>query len=163
MKYGLLNVEWEEIGADEAVSLARAVGEAGAVHQVADRYKAHAKEAVQLEKALEKLDKALSSQEEAWRKGTACLAEYDGDGFVDEVCLLYTSTSVTKPMSTPTNRPAITAMAARRFPKKVWLKTRAAMITSAVALYSPVFNALCGSAPLPARMISCLLYTTRCV
>lgn len=85
MKYGLLNVEWEEIGADEAVSLARAVGEAGAVHQVADRYKAHAKEAVQLEKALEKLDKALSSQEEAWRKGTACLAEYDGDGFVDEV------------------------------------------------------------------------------
>lgn len=85
MKYGLLNVEWEELGAEEVASLARAVGEAGAVHRVADRYKAHAKEAVQLEKALEKLNKALSLQAEAWSKGGACLAEYDGDGFVDEV------------------------------------------------------------------------------
>lgn len=85
MKYGLLNVEWEEIGAGEAASLARAVGEAGTVHQVADCYKAHTKEAVQLEKALENLNKALSAQAEAWKKGDECLTECDGDGFVDEV------------------------------------------------------------------------------
>ena len=50
------------------------------------------------------------------------------------------------PIRTPTKSPAITVKAARKLSKKVRLNTRALITTRAVALYSPVFKALCGSA-----------------
>ena len=57
------------------------------------------------------------------------------------------------PMSTPTSRPTITAKAALKLPKNIRLRIRAQTTTNAVALYSPVFNALCGSPFLPVFMI----------
>ena len=55
--------------------------------------------------------------------------------------------SVTLPIIVPTTRPAIIAINALKLPKNVLLKIAEAIITNAVAVYSPALSAFCGSEP----------------
>lgn len=82
MKYGLLNVQWEELTEGEAQELFRSIKEAQAVEEVAERYEEHSIEAVRLEKSLETIYDSLQKQKEHWENGTEELESLDGDGFI---------------------------------------------------------------------------------
>lgn len=82
MKYGLLDLDWDK--PDEALTeqSERAIREAETVTEVSKIYSAHTKEAVKLEKALEKLDQELEKQRQEWQRGAKALADCDGSGFL---------------------------------------------------------------------------------
>lgn len=82
MKYGLLDLDWDQPDAALAEQAERSIKEAGTVTEVSRRYSAHTKEAVKLEKALEKLDQELGKQRQEWQRGAAALSACNGDGFL---------------------------------------------------------------------------------
>lgn len=82
MKYGLIDTKWDELDEQGAVKLLETWKEGGSVSCVSELYSSHAKEAVQLEKALENIDSRLSSQKEYWKQAGQCLDSLDGSGFI---------------------------------------------------------------------------------
>ncbi len=82
MRYGLIGVIWDELDEEGAGKLLENLKEAGSVERVAGSYSSHTKEAVKLEKALEKIHQCLASQKENWSQGAAALDHLDGTGFI---------------------------------------------------------------------------------
>ncbi len=82
MKYGVWKLDFD---ADTVQELWNTAREAGAVKQTAERYRAHGKEALKLEKALEKISECLSRQRSYKTEGLKRLGEYDGSGFRREM------------------------------------------------------------------------------
>lgn len=84
MKYGLLDTDWDELDESGADALFKTWKEGGSVSRVSGLYTAHSKEAVQLEKALEKIDDGLKSQSECWSRAGQALEWLDGSGFISQ-------------------------------------------------------------------------------
>lgn len=82
MKYGLLDLDWDQPDPALTEQDERSIKEAGTVAEVSRLYSAHTKEAVKLEKALEKLDQELGRQRQEWQRGAGELAGCNGDGFL---------------------------------------------------------------------------------
>ena len=82
MRYGLLNVRWEEMSEEEAGELLRSVREAAAVEEVAEQYEGHSGEALKLEKCLESIDRCLNQQKQQWEEGGKMLEDLNGDAFI---------------------------------------------------------------------------------
>lgn len=78
MKYGIWNMDFD---ADTAGDVWKGIREAGAVKEVAERYRGHAGEALKLEKALEAISESLQKQEQLKQEGLSELRSYDGPGF----------------------------------------------------------------------------------
>lgn len=84
MRYGLLSAVWDEVTEGEAQELVKAVKEADAVKEIAERYETHSREALRLEERLEAIYNSLGDQEESWSRGLERLEEADGSGFLRE-------------------------------------------------------------------------------
>lgn len=84
MKYGLLDTDWDELDESGADALFKTWKEGGSVSRVSGLYTAHSKEAVLLEKALEKIDDGLKSQSECWSRAGQALEWLDGSGFISQ-------------------------------------------------------------------------------
>ena len=82
MKYGLLDLDWDKPDAGLAEQTECSIKEAETVTEVSRIYSAHTKEAVKLEKALEKLDQELEKQRQEWQRAAKELADCDCDGFL---------------------------------------------------------------------------------
>lgn len=82
MKYGLVGILWEEWTEDTAKETFASLKEAEDVHQVSGLYEVRAKDAVKLEKTLEKIETHLERQKDEWEEGAQCLGEENGGGFV---------------------------------------------------------------------------------
>lgn len=78
MNYGIWNLDFD---AGAAEGLWKGIREAGAVKDVAESYRGHAKEALKLEKALEAISESLREQERLKQEGLSELRAYDGTGF----------------------------------------------------------------------------------
>lgn len=78
MKYGIWDMDFD---ANTAEDLWKGIREAGAVKEVAERYRGHAGEALKLEKALEAISESLQKQEQLKQEGLSELRSYDGPGF----------------------------------------------------------------------------------
>lgn len=78
MKYGVWTLDF---GEDEAMELWNTAKEASAVTQTARRYRGHGKEALKLEKDLERISRCLEKQREHRKEGIRCLNQYNGSGF----------------------------------------------------------------------------------
>ncbi|MDD3253401.1 MAG: DUF5702 domain-containing protein [Lachnospiraceae bacterium] len=78
MKYGIWNMDFDEKTAESLWDTAK---EATAVKEVAGTYRAHAKEALKLEKSLEKISESLAEQLRRKQAGLSELHDYDGPGF----------------------------------------------------------------------------------
>ena len=84
MKYGLLDVDWDELDEAGAGELLSAWKEGNSVNRISELYSAHSREAVKLEKALEAINKTLLTQKERWEQGKTCLEQLDGGGFISQ-------------------------------------------------------------------------------
>ena len=84
MKYGLLDVDWDELDEAGAIELSGAWKEGNSVNRVSELYSAHSREAVRVEKALETINSTLLAQRERWEQGKDCLDRLDGGGFVSQ-------------------------------------------------------------------------------
>lgn len=82
MKYGLLDLDWDQPDQALTEQAERSIKEAETVTEVSRIYGAHTKEAVKLEKALEKLDQELGKQRQEWQRAANALAACNGDGFL---------------------------------------------------------------------------------
>lgn len=82
MKYGLIDTNWEELDEAGAGELLEMWKEGGSMSRVSRLYLGHSKEAIQLEKILEKIDGRLKSQTDCWSRASGRLGELDGDGFI---------------------------------------------------------------------------------
>lgn len=69
MKYGLAGILWESMTEGEAKEVLGDIKNAASVNRVSDLYEEHSKEAVALEKALEKLNARLEQQKTHWEEG----------------------------------------------------------------------------------------------
>ena len=78
MKYGIWDMDFD---ADTIHGMWDNAKEAGAVRNVAEVYRAHAKDALKLEKALEAVSECLKRQESKKQDGLSRLYSYDGPGF----------------------------------------------------------------------------------
>lgn len=84
MKYGLIDTQWDEMDEEGAEKLLSSWKESARVSRVSKLYSAHTREAVQLEKSLEKINERLTSQREYWEQGRMCLESMDGGGFIHQ-------------------------------------------------------------------------------
>lgn len=84
MKYGLIGVLWDELDEEGAGGLMADLQEGEGVSRISDLYDDHAKDAVKLEKALERIQEALSGQKEHWERGREALDCLDGGEFIRE-------------------------------------------------------------------------------
>lgn len=82
MKYGLVGVSWDAMTEGEAKEALEGIKNASGVNHVSGLYEEHCKEAVALEKALEKLNGKLEQQKMDWEAGISCLKSLDGRGMV---------------------------------------------------------------------------------
>lgn len=82
MKYGLVGVLWDAMTEGEAKEALEGIKNASGVNHVSGLYEEHCKEAVALEKALEKLNGKLEQQKMDWEAGISCLKSLDGRGMV---------------------------------------------------------------------------------
>ncbi len=82
MKYGLLDLDWDKPDAALTEQYEQTIREAGTVTEVSRLYSSHTKEAVKLEKALEKLDQELGKQQKEWQRAARALSDCDGNGFL---------------------------------------------------------------------------------
>ncbi len=73
MKYGLVGVLWDAMTETEAKEALEGIKNASSVSRVSDLYEEHGKEAVALEKAIEKLNGELEQQRKNWEDGAECL------------------------------------------------------------------------------------------
>lgn len=78
MKYGIWKTDFQ---AGEVGNLWDNAREAGAVKNVAELYRGHAKEALKLEKALEAISECQGRQQQKIGECLQCLNRYDGPGF----------------------------------------------------------------------------------
>lgn len=78
MKYGIWTADFQ---AEDVENLWDNAREAGAVKNVAELYRGHAKEAMRLEKALEAVSQCQERQLQKMKEGLQCLERYDGPGF----------------------------------------------------------------------------------
>ena len=78
MKYGIWDMDFD---ADTINGMWDNAKEAGAVKNVAEVYREHAKDALKLEKALEAVSECLKRQESKKQDGLSRLYSYDGPGF----------------------------------------------------------------------------------
>ncbi len=85
MKYGIWDLDFDADTVQEMWSTAR---EAGTVKRTAERYRGHGREALRLEKALEKISECLERQKGRKSEAVACLGRYDGPGFRREALRL---------------------------------------------------------------------------
>lgn len=84
MKYGLIDTDWDALDDAGAGALLDTWKEGESVSRVSRIYSGHSREAVQLEKALEKIDDRLKAQAEYWSRARQCLGQLDGDGFISQ-------------------------------------------------------------------------------
>lgn len=84
MKYGLFDTQWDEMDQEGAEKLLSSWKESAGVTRISKLYSGHAREAVQLEKSLEKINARLISQREYWERGRLCLESMDGGGFISQ-------------------------------------------------------------------------------
>lgn len=82
MKYGLVGVLWDAMTEGEAKEALEGIKNASSVDHVSDLYEEHGKEAVALEKALEKLNEKLEQQKKDWEEGLSCLDHLNGEGMI---------------------------------------------------------------------------------
>ena len=82
MKYGLAGILWESMTEGEAKEVLGDIKNAASVNRVSDLYEEHSKEAVALEKALEKLNARLEQQKTHWEEGLDCLESLNGEGMI---------------------------------------------------------------------------------
>ena len=82
MRYGLVGALWDAMDEQGAGELLALLKEGEGVSRISDLYEGHAKEAVQLEAALERIETRLISQKENWQEGAECLEGLEGDEFV---------------------------------------------------------------------------------
>ncbi len=82
MKYGLIGVLWDAMDEEGAGELLAVLKEGEGIGRISDLYEGHAKEAVRLEEALERIETRLASQRENWEEAKAELDNLDGDSFV---------------------------------------------------------------------------------
>ena len=82
MQYGLIGVLWDELDESGAGELLAVLKEGEGISRISDLYEGHAKEAVRLEEALERIETRLTSQRENWEKAGERLEGLDGSGFV---------------------------------------------------------------------------------
>ena len=82
MKYGLAGILWESMTEGEAKKVLGDIKNAASVNRVSDLYEEHSKEAVALEKALEKLNARLEQQKTHWEEGLDCLESLNGEGMI---------------------------------------------------------------------------------
>ena len=82
MKYGLVGVLWDEMTEGEAQTVLEEIKNAASAEHISDLYEEHSKEAVALEKALEKLNGKLEQQKKDWEEGLSCLGTLDGSGMI---------------------------------------------------------------------------------
>lgn len=78
MKYGIWTADFQ---AEDVENLWDNAREAGAVKNVAELYRGHAKEAMRLEKTLEAVSQCQERQLQKMKEGLQCLERYDGPGF----------------------------------------------------------------------------------
>ena len=81
MKYGIAQTDLSEISEADVGEVFETLTQAGAVQEMESLYEGHAREALKLEKSLEKLRKTVDEQEAAWEKAREELKDADGDGF----------------------------------------------------------------------------------
>lgn len=84
MKYGLLDMDWDELDEAGAGELLVAWKEGNSVNRVSELYSAHYREAVRVEKALEIINSTLLAQRERWEQGKDCLEQPDGGRFISQ-------------------------------------------------------------------------------
>ncbi len=84
MKYGLLDMDWDELDEAGAGELLVAWKEGNSVNRVSELYSAHSREAVRVEKALEIINSTLLAQRERWEQGKDCLEQPDGGRFISQ-------------------------------------------------------------------------------
>lgn len=82
MKYGLIGVLWDAMTEGEARNALDEIKNAASAEHISDLYEEHCKEAVALEKALEKLNGKLEQQKKNWEEGQSCLSSLDGEGMI---------------------------------------------------------------------------------
>lgn len=82
MKYGLVGVLWDAMTETEAKEALEGIKNASSVSRVSDLYEEHGKEAVALEKAIEKLNGELEQQRKNWEDGAECLEHLNGEGMI---------------------------------------------------------------------------------
>ena len=82
MRYGLVGALWDAMDEQGAGELLALLKEGEGVSRISDLYEGHAKEAVRLEAALERIETRLISQKENWQEGAECLEDLEGDEFV---------------------------------------------------------------------------------
>lgn len=78
MKYGIWEMDFK---IDDINGLWENTKEAGAVKEIAETYREHAKDALKLEKALEAISESQKKQMEKKQKCLSCLKNYNGFGF----------------------------------------------------------------------------------
>ena len=84
MKYGLLDMDRDELDEAGAGELLVAWKEGNSVNRVSELYSAHSREAVRVEKALEIINSTLLAQRERWEQGKDCLEQPDGGRFISQ-------------------------------------------------------------------------------
>ena len=84
MKYGLLDMDWDELDEAGAGELLVAWKEGNSVNRVSELYSTHSREAVRVEKALEIINSTLLAQRERWEQGKDCLEQPDGGRFISQ-------------------------------------------------------------------------------
>lgn len=84
MKYGLLDMDWDELDEAGAGELLMAWKEGNSVNRVSELYSTHSREAVRVEKALEIINSTLLAQRERWEQGKDCLEQPDGGRFISQ-------------------------------------------------------------------------------
>ncbi len=82
MKYGLVGVLWDAMTEGDAKEALEGIKNASGVNHISDLYEEHGKEAVALEKAMEKLNGKLEKQKQDWEEGISCLESLDGEGMI---------------------------------------------------------------------------------
>ncbi len=78
MKYGVWDLDFE---AETVEQLWNGVRQADAVKKISERYRAHSKDALKLEKALEAVSTSQNQQQKKKAEGLSQLNAYDGSGF----------------------------------------------------------------------------------
>ena len=80
-----MGVLWDAMTEGEAKEALEGIKNASGVNHVSGLYEEHCKEAVALEKALEKLNGKLEQQKMDWEAGISCLKSLDGRGMVKKM------------------------------------------------------------------------------
>ena len=82
MKYGLIGVIWDSMDENSAKEMFGQFKDAEGINDCSGRYESHAREAVRVEAALEKINGRLEEQKQSWEQGKRCLDDLDGDGLI---------------------------------------------------------------------------------